>query len=166
MMSMADEPPAYTAIDNVPQPFFPSCFNKYPKALGFFRETNDLFSIASKPNVYTSHPTIDYRHTSDREGKYYFTGLKYNEESVSYSTHMAFCHSSDDAHQQRKMSRSDVCKAWLLSLDTLFYSEMLLTEGVRNLIDVNEGAHGDSHSCSVKSRAECYRSVSPAISSR
>ncbi|EAL18605.1 hypothetical protein CNBJ0300 [Cryptococcus deneoformans B-3501A] len=136
-MSMADEPPAYTAIDNVPQPFFPSCFNKYPKALGFFRETNDLFSIASKPNVYTSHPTIDYRHTSDREGKYYFTGLKYNEES---------------------MSRSDVCKAWLLSLDTLFYSEMLLTEGVRNLIDVNEGAHGDSHSCSVKSRAECYRS--------
>lgn len=53
MMSMADKPPAYTAIDNIPQPFFLSCFNKYPKALGFFRETNDLFSIASKPNVYT-----------------------------------------------------------------------------------------------------------------
>lgn len=167
MMSMADEPPAYTAIDNIPQPFFPSCFNKYPKALGSFRETNDLFSIASKPNVYTSHPTADYRHTSDgSEGKYYFTGLKYSGGTVSCSAHMAFCHNSDGAHWQRKMSRSDICKAWLLSLDSLFYSEILLTESVRNLIDVNEGAHGDSHSCFVKSRTECYQSVSPKISSR
>lgn len=141
MMSMADEPPAYTAIDNIPQPFFPSCFNKYPEALGFFRETNDLFSIASKPNVYTSHPTADYRHTSDgSEGKYYFTGLKYSGGT---------------------MSRSDICKAWLLSLDSLFYSEILLTESVRNLIDMNEGAHGDSHSCFVKSRTECYQSWRP-----
>lgn len=61
------------------------------------------------------------------------------------------------------MLRFDVCKVWFLLFDILFYFEMLLIEGVRNLIDVNEGVYGDFYSCFVKSRVECYWSVSLII---
>lgn len=74
------------------------CFNKYLKVFGFFCEINDLFSIVSKFNVYIFYLIIDYCYILDREGKYYFIGLKYNEESVSYLIYMVFCYSSDDVY--------------------------------------------------------------------
>lgn len=81
------DPPAYTTIESTAQnlqPFYPSCLTKYPNALKFYREINDLYCMAVKPVTCTCHPTLCYRHTTARPSeKYFFTDFKYDGGTVS-----------------------------------------------------------------------------------
>ncbi|KAL0243760.1 hypothetical protein I308_105020 [Cryptococcus tetragattii IND107] len=107
-MAVSSGPPAYLPTSQSLQivPFFPTCLDLYPDALKFFNETGDLLANHALQKVNDSRSLIVYRRGNmSEEKKYHFT--RFNTPSVS-------------------ISRSKLCLAWVLTLDSVHVWECAL----------------------------------------